>query len=229
MAPQIFVSANPDDWAKSDAYHNEFLIPKDDALEHALKNSVENGLPEIQVSTAQGKFLNLSARSIGAKRILEVGTLGGYSTIWLGRALPVDGKLITLEISEKHASVARENIQRAGLSDKVETKIGPAAETLKTLQPDELFDFVFIDADKPGNLAYFLQAKRLTRKGAIIIVDNVVRGGKVALEPENTEDANVNGIRKLLEHLKGDKEVDATTLGLAGEKGYDGILYSIRL
>ncbi|KAL5529052.1 hypothetical protein ACEPAG_5026 [Sanghuangporus baumii] len=229
MAPQRFVSTNPDDWVKSDAYHNEFLIPRDDALEYALKNSVENGLPEIQVSTAQGKFLNLSARSIGAKRILEVGTLGGYSTIWLGRALPVDGKLITLEISEKHASVARENIQHAGLSDKVETKIGPAADTLETLQPDGPFDFVFIDADKPGNLAYFLQAKRLTRKGAIIVVDNVVRGGKVALEPENTEDANVNGVRKLLEHLKNDKEVDATTLALAGEKGYDGMIYSIRL
>ncbi|KAL5511834.1 hypothetical protein ACEPAH_5052 [Sanghuangporus vaninii] len=229
MASQRFLSTNPDDWAKSDAYHNEFLISRDDALEYALKNSLENGLPRIQVSTAQGKFLNLSARSIGAKRILEIGTLGGYSTIWLGRALPVDGKLITLEISEKHASVARENIQRAGLSDKVEMKIGPAADTLKNLQPDGLFDFVFIDADKPGNLTYFLHAKRLTRKGAIIIVDNVVRGGKVALDPDTTEDANVNGVRKLLEHLKGDKEVDATTLGLAGEKGYDGMIYSIKL
>ncbi|KAH8117474.1 O-methyltransferase family 3 protein [Phellopilus nigrolimitatus] len=225
---QKSILSSPEDWAKSDAYHNAYLISKDPA-HAATQNSSINELPAIAVSAAQGKFLNLQARSIGAKRILEVGTLGGYSTIWLAKALPEDGKLTTLELSEKHAKVARENIGDAGLSGKVEVKVGPAAETFKTLEPNQPFDLVFIDADKPSNLTYFLEAKRLTRKGAVIIVDNVVRGGKVALLPEDTDDENVKGVRKLLSYLQGDNEVDATTLGTVGDKGYDGFLYAIKL
>ncbi|OBZ75310.1 O-methyltransferase MdmC [Grifola frondosa] len=213
-------------WERCDAYHNSFLIPSDDALEHARKNSDENGLPAIAVSTAQGKFLNLLARSIGAKKILEVGTLGGYSTIWLARALPANGKLITAELSEKHAAVAQSNLEYAGLASKVKIMVGPAADTLTCL-PEDTFDFVFIDADKPGNLTYFLEAKRLVKRGGVIIVDNVVRDGRVAIPTES--DDNVEGVRRLLEHLKTDKEVDATTIGTVGEKGYDGFLYAVRL
>ncbi|KAI5120139.1 hypothetical protein M0805_001907 [Coniferiporia weirii] len=229
-APQYTTFTSPEDWAKSDEYHNGFLIPEDPVIEAAVQNSVANGLPDIAVSAAQGKFLHLLARSVGAKRILEVGTLGGYSTIWLARALPDDGKLITLELSEKHAKVARENVEKAGLSSKVEVKVGPAADTIKTLgTDDELFDLVFIDADKPGNLNYYLEAKRLTRKGAVILVDNIVRSGRVALMPEDTPDETIQGIRKLLKHIQGDKDVDATTIAWVGSKGFDGLLYSVKL
>ncbi|EJD06021.1 O-methyltransferase family 3 protein [Fomitiporia mediterranea MF3/22] len=228
MQPQDFVPTNKEDWAKSDIYHNKFLIPEDPVLEFAVKTSRDNGLPDIAVSAAQGKFLNLVARSIRAKRILEVGTLGGYSTIWLTRALPADGKLVSLEIDQLRAKVAQDNLDHAGLMNKVEIKVGPAADTLKALDSSEPFDLVFIDADKPNNLTYFLEAKRLTRQGAVILVDNVVRWAKVALEPEDTNDRNVLGVRKLLNHLKDDKEVDGTTLGLVGDKGYDGILYAIK-
>ncbi|TFY78509.1 hypothetical protein EWM64_g5499 [Hericium alpestre] len=216
-----------EDWTRSDLYHNSFLIPKDDALEKAQANSVAKGLPEIAVSTAQGKFLNLLARSVGAKRILEVGTLGGYSTIWLGRALPEGGKLVTCEVEEKHAKAAQENISNAGLANKVTIKLGPAAETLSKEQPDEPYDLVFIDADKPNNLTYFIEAKRLVKKGGVIIVDNVVRNGLVAI-PEHTHPSS-EGVRALLNHLKDDKEVEATTLATVGEKGYDGFLYTIKL
>ncbi|OCH95543.1 O-methyltransferase family 3 protein [Obba rivulosa] len=214
-------------WARSDQYHNSFLIPADEALEYARKNSNANGLPEIAVSTAQGKFLNLLARSIGAKRILEVGTLGGFSTIWLARALPADGELLTCELSEKHAEVARANIAHAGLANKVQIARGPAADTLKKLRPAQPYDFVFIDADKPNNLTYFIEAKRLVKKGGVIIVDNVARKGLVPDETLN--DANLEGVRKLLRYLKDDKEVDATTISTVGEKGYDGFLYAVRL
>ncbi|KZT11378.1 O-methyltransferase family 3 protein [Laetiporus sulphureus 93-53] len=216
-----------EDWQRSDAYHNSFLIPPDEALERARKASDEAGLPSIAVSTAQGKFLNLLVRSHGAKRVLEVGTLGGYSTIWLARAVPQDGQVITCEISEKHAKVARDNIAHAGLASKVKLLLGPAAETLKTMQPDQPFDFIFIDADKPGNLTYLLEAKRLIKKGGVIIVDNVVRHGMVA--NPNADDDNSKGVRKLLEHLKTDKELDATTIGTVGEKGWDGFTYIVRL
>ncbi|CCM03459.1 uncharacterized protein FIBRA_05592 [Fibroporia radiculosa] len=219
--------ASIEDWTRSDVYHNSFLISDDDALAHAQKTSADNGLPAIAVSVAQGKYLNLLVRSIGAKNILEVGTLGGYSTIWLARALPEDGKLITLELSPKHAEVARGNIAYAGLTNKVEIIVGPAAESIKKLQPEPFFDFIFIDADKPGNLTYFLEAKRLVKKGGVIIVDNVVRQGRVA-DPSYS-DANVEGVRKFIGHLKTDSDVDATTIATVGEKGWDGFTYIIRL
>ncbi|KAF9820219.1 hypothetical protein IEO21_01652 [Rhodonia placenta] len=220
-------ASNIDDWTRSDVYHNSFLIPADEALEYARKSSDEQGLPEIAVSTAQGKLLNLLARSIGAKRILEVGTLGGFSTIWLARALPEDGELVTLELQPKHAEVAQGNIAHAGLASKVKIIVGPAAESITKLQPEPPFDFAFIDADKPGNLTYFLEAKRLVRKNGVIIVDNVVRHGRVADPAQN--DASSIGTRKLLEHLKTDKDVDATTISTVGEKGWDGFTYIIRL
>ncbi|KAI0709111.1 O-methyltransferase family 3 protein [Earliella scabrosa] len=239
------MSSPQPEWVRSDLYHNSFLIPHDEALEHTRKNSTDNDLPEIAVSAAQGKLLNLFARSIGAKRILEVGTLGGsvrsnetfpiehspsarsYSTIWLARALPEDGELITLELEEKHAKVAQANIDHAGLTSKVKIVLGAASDSLATLPSEPKFDLAFIDADKPSNLTYMLQAERLVRKGGVIIVDNVVRQGRVA-DPEQ-DDENVVGVRKLLEHLKTDTNVDATTIGTVGEKGYDGLLYAIRL
>ncbi|RDB17094.1 tRNA threonylcarbamoyladenosine dehydratase [Hypsizygus marmoreus] len=223
---QDFIVTRLEDWARSDKYHNSFLIEKDSVLDAALANSNANGLPEIAVSTAQGKFLKLLASSIAAKRILEVGTLGGYSTIWLARALPDDGQLITLELSEKHAQVARDNLANAGLSTKVEVIVGKAVDSLAKLHPDPPFDLVFIDADKPSNLQYFTEAKRLVRKGGVIIVDNVVRYGRVA-DPSYIDD-NIEGVRNLLKAIQGDAEVDATTIGTVGEKGYDGFLYAIR-
>jgi len=214
-------------WARSEAYHNSFLIGPDEPLEHARTRSDDAGLPSIAVSTAQGKLLNLIARSIRAKRILEVGTLGGYSTIWMARALPDDGELITCEMEKKYADVARTNLDHAGVGFKVKIMLGPAAETLSKLPSNQPFDFAFIDADKTGNLTYFLEAKRLVRKGGVIIVDNVVRGGRVADPAE--KHPSCEGVRRLLEHLKTDKEVDCTTIGTVGEKGYDGFLYAVRL
>jgi len=223
---QDFSVTRLEDWARSDKYHNSFLLEKDDVLDAALANSNANELPEIAVSAAQGKFLKLLATSIGAKRILEVGTLGGYSTIWLARALPKDGKLVTLELDGKHARVARENLANAGLSSKVEVVVGNAIDSLTKMHPEISFDLVFIDADKPSNVPYFTEAKRLVRKGGVIIVDNVVRYGRVA-DPTYS-DAAIEGVRDLLKVIKGDKEVDATTIGTTGEKGYDGFLYAIR-
>ncbi|KAJ7624464.1 O-methyltransferase [Roridomyces roridus] len=197
-----------------------------EALDAARANSTAQGLPEIAVSAAQGKFLQLLASSLGARRILEVGTLGGYSTIWLARALPPDGELTTLELSEHHANVASENIAHAGLTDRVHIVLGPAIDSMRSLPPSPPFDFIFIDADKEGYKDYFVEAKRLVRKGGVIIVDNVVRYGRVA-DPEYT-DSRTEGIRAMLESIKGDSEVDATTLGTVGDKGYDGFMYVVR-
>ncbi|TFY72992.1 hypothetical protein EVG20_g36 [Dentipellis fragilis] len=215
-----------DDWNRSDLYHNSFLISPDESLEKAIQNSNDNGLPEIAVSAAQGKLLNLLAKSIQAKRILEVGTLGGYSTIWLARALPEGGQLLTCELEEKHARVAQQNVTAAGVADKVKIAVGPAADTLVKQHPDIPYDLAFIDADKPNNLTYFIEAKRLVRSGGVIIVDNVVRNGIVS-DPSHTSPPS-EGVRALLAHLKNDKDVECTTIATVGEKGYDGFLYSIR-
>ncbi|KAF9239149.1 O-methyltransferase-domain-containing protein [Melanogaster broomeanus] len=214
-----------DNFRRSDLYHNSFLIGNDEGLQSALKNSKENGLRDMAVSPAQGKLLKLLAQSIGAKRILEVGTLGGYSTIWLAQALPEDGELVTLEISEQCAKVARENLQTAGVRN-VRVVVGNALETIGTLRHEdsfEPFDLVFIDADKENNLHYF----RGLNLSPDSLVDNVVRGGKVAdLSQSNSQ---IEGVRKLLEALKEDKEVEATTIATVGEKGYDGFLYAVKL
>ncbi|PBK61257.1 O-methyltransferase [Armillaria solidipes] len=214
------------DWDRSDNYHNSHLLQKDQTLDFTLQNSEANGLPAIAVSPAQGKFLSLLAKSIGAKRILEVGTLGGYSAIHLARALPDDGKLVTLELDKHHAKIATENITKAGVASKVNVIIGPALASLQKMASEPKFDFVFIDADKANLLNYLIESKRLVRKGGVIIVDNVVQNGRVG-NPADTSDFAA-GVRKLLSALKDDNEVEATTIGTAGEKGYDGFLYAIR-
>jgi predicted O-methyltransferase YrrM len=210
-------------WTEVDDYIGAALLPPDDALTHALRASEEAGLPQIAVSAPQGKLLMLLARSVGARRILEVGTLGGYSAIWLARALPEDGRLVTLEIDPKHAEVARGNLAHAGLADRTEVRVGPAIETLPDL--DGPFDLAFIDADKQSNADYFAHAVRLSRPGSLIVVDNVVRGGKVA-DAGNTEPA-VLGVRRLNDVIAAEPRVSATTIQTVGSKGYDGFTLAL--
>lgn len=220
------VSSDAENWIRSDRYHNSHTHDEDPILDSVLAFSKKEGLPEIAVSVAQGKFLQLLAKSIKAKRILEVGTLGGYSTIWLARAIPDDGKVVTFEIDPHHAEVAAKNIASASLTNKVQIVVGPAVDNLPSLKEDGSFDLAFIDADKESNTEYFIHAKRLVRSGGVIIVDNVVRGGKVA-DPDN-KDARIEGVRRLLRHIKQDKEVEGATIATVGEKGYDGFLYSLK-
>lgn len=211
-------------WRDVDAYIVDLVVGKDPALRHALQASKEAGLPHIAVSAAQGKMLHLMARSIGAKRILEVGTLGGYSAIWLARALPDGGKLVTLEIDPKHADVARANIASAGLSSKAEVRTGAALDLLPKVEGP--IDFSFIDADKENNAAYFEHALRLSRPGALIIVDNVVRDGAV-IDPNGN--AMVQGVRELFDRVASEKRVSATAIQTVGDKGYDGYLMAVVL
>jgi len=203
------------------------LVAHDDALTAAIDASGAAGLPPHHVSPLQGKLLHLLARTCGARRILEIGTLGGYSSIWLARALPPGGDLVTLEVSADHAAVARGNIERAGLSDVVEVRLGPALETLAQLVAEGRapFDLVFIDADKPNTPAYFDWAIRLSRPGTLIVADNVVRDGAVA--DAGSRDASVIGVRRLLEVLADDPRVDATAIQTVGSKGYDGFALGI--
>ncbi|HEV7647119.1 MAG TPA: O-methyltransferase [Actinophytocola sp.] len=210
-------------WDAVDGYYSGLLVGDDAVLDAALAASDAAGLPQIAVSPNQGKLLHLIARTRGARRILEIGTLGGYSTIWLARALPPDGGLVTLEYEAKHAEVARANLARAGLADRAEVRVGAALDTLPTL--DGPFDLVFIDADKPNNPAYFRWALRLTRPGSVIIVDNVVRGGRVA-DPDNSDPAVV-GTRALADLLAAEPSVDATMIQTVGAKGYDGFAYAL--
>lgn len=211
-------------WKEVDKYIGEKLVHADDALRQALHDSKAAGLPHIAVSAAQGKQLYLTALSIGAKRILEVGTLGGYSAIWLARALPEGGKLISLEIDPKHAEVAKANVARAGLASKVEIQVGPAIEALPNLKGP--LDLSFIDADKESNAEYFDHAVRLSRKGAVIIVDNVVRDGKVT-DPKGG--AQVQGVRRMFEAIASDARISATAIQTVGDKGYDGFLTAVVL
>lgn len=214
-------------WSAVDRYIEDSLVGRDPVLDAALHDSDAAGLPAINVSPTQGKFLCLLARSLGAKKILEVGTLAGYSTIWLGRSLPQYGHLITLEIDPKHAAVANANIARAGLAAQVEVRLGPAVEALPQLARENAgpFDFVFIDADKPSIPTYFDWAVRLARRGTVIIVDNVVRNGEVINAASS--DTGVPGVRKLIEGLSSDPRVDATAIQSVGTKGYDGFLMAI--
>jgi predicted O-methyltransferase YrrM len=209
-------------WTAVDDYIEELLVAPDAALDAAREASAAAGLPEIAVTPSQGKLLYLLARMVRARRILEIGTLGGYSTIWLGRALPPRGRLVTLEADAKHFDVARENIARAGLSKRVDQRLGLALETLPLVAAEGAgpFDFVFIDADKESSVEYFEWALRLSRPGAAIVVDNVIRDGEVA-DPE-TEDERVQGIRRLNEALARESRVSATTIQTVGSKGYDG-------
>jgi predicted O-methyltransferase YrrM len=211
-------------WAAVDQYIGEALMQGDPTFEFALRNSDAAGLPAIQVSPAQGKFLQLLAQSMGARRILEVGTLGGYSTLWLARALPSDGKLITLEFDPKHAGVARGNISHAALPPSIEVRVGDAKQTLPALAAEggAPFDLIFIDADKSGYPEYFKWALRLSKPGTVIVADNVVRNGAVA-DPAST-DASVLGVRRMNELVAAEPRVSATAIQTVGAKGYDGFM-----
>lgn len=215
-------TAEQSTWDAVDRYAEQHLIGEDPTLEQALQASAEAGLPPIAVTPSQGKLLHLLARSIGARRILEVGTLGGYSTIWLARALPPGGRLVTLEAEPRYAEVASANVSRAGLAEAVELRIGAALETLPVLAAEspEPFDLVFIDADKVHTPDYFRWAMELTRPGSVIVADNVVRDGAVV--EEGSERPDVRGSRGLHELLEADPRVSATTIQTVGAKGYDG-------
>ncbi|KAJ7644670.1 O-methyltransferase [Roridomyces roridus] len=215
-------------WARSDVYHNSFLIKPDPVLESTERRTQEKGIPyEIAVSPAQGKFLHLLLRSVNAKRVLEVGSLGGYSAIWMARALPDDGQVVALEIDPLHVEVSiEENVAHAGLSNKVKVILGPAHASMQALPSDALFDLVFIDADKPNNTNYFIEAKRLVRSGGVIIVDNTGRKGRL-VDPTDM-DPSVEGTRELLRFIKDDPEVEATTIHTVGEKGFDGFTFAYR-
>jgi predicted O-methyltransferase YrrM len=214
-------------WNAVDALVTEKLAPHDAALDAALTESAKAGLPEIAVSGAQGRMLQILAKSVGARMILEIGTLGGYSAIWLARALEPGGKLVTLERDSKHAEVARENLERAGVSPRVDNRVGPALETLPRLAAEKVgpFDFVFVDANKDSIPDYFAWALKLTRVGGLIVVDNVVRGGKV-IEADSA-DANVQGVRRFLDLASKEKRVLATAIQTVGAKGHDGFALAL--
>jgi predicted O-methyltransferase YrrM len=214
-------------WTAVDRYLTDLLVPSDPALEAALQASTAAGLPPINVTPNLGKFLQLLAQVQGARNILEVGTLAGYSTIWLARALPPDGRLITLEVDPKHAETARSNIARAGLTNVVELRLGPALETLPQIAAEGRgpFDLIFIDADKPSNAEYFAWALKLSRRGSLIIVDNVVRNGAV-IDAAST-DAAVQGVRRFNEVLAAEARVSATAIQTVGSKGYDGFAVAL--
>ena len=217
-----------DTWSAVDGYLTETLVKQDAVLEAALRASEAAGLPAISVSPPQGKFLNLLARVQGARNILEIGTLGGYSAIWLARALPPGGgRLVTLEVDAKHAELARANLARAGLANVAQVRLGRAIDTLADLDRESAgpFDFIFIDADKPSIPEYFSWALRLSRRGTIIVVDNVVRAGAVA--DQGSADAAVLGVRRLNLMMAGEPRVSATTLQTVGAKGYDGFALAV--
>lgn len=211
-----------DRWAAVDEYVTTQLAHEDEALVAALRDSDAAGLPQIAVSAAQGKLLQLLVQIQGARRILEIGTLGGYSTIWMARALPADGRLVTLEYSARHAEVAGRNIARAGLDGVVEIRVGAALDSLPALAAEdpEPFDMVFIDADKDNNPHYLEWALQLTRPGSLIVVDNVVRGGRVA--DATSPAADVQGTRAAIEMIGRDPRLEGTVVQTVGVKGYDG-------
>jgi len=214
-------------WTAVDRYITDTLIPADPVLDAALAASNDAGLPAIAVAPNQGRFLMILAQAIGARSILEMGSLGGYSTIWLARALPADGKLITLEADAKHAEVARANIARAGFADKVELRLGKALDTLPAIAAEGLgpFDLIFIDADKGNYPGYLEWALRLSRPGTLIIGDNVVRDGKV-IDAADT-DPSVQGVRRMNEIIAGEQRLTATAIQTVGSKGYDGVMIAI--
>jgi predicted O-methyltransferase YrrM len=209
-------------WTEVDAYVEDLLVREDDALRAAVEESAAAGLPAIAVSPSQGKMLHLLVRVQGASSVLEMGTLGGYSTIWLARALPADGRLVTLEVEPRYAAVAAANIARAGIADRVEQRVGPALDSLRELVGEGAgpFDFIFIDADKSGTPGYFELALELSRPGTLIITDNVVRGGGL-VDPAN-DDPGVEAMRRFHELLSAAPGATGTTIQTVGRKGYDG-------
>ena len=214
-------------WTAVDQYINGLLVPSDPALDAALEASTAAGLPSIQVSPPQGKLLHLLARLRGARNILEIGTLGGYSTIWMARALPAGGRLLTLEASAKHAEVSRANFARAGLASVIELRLGPALDTLPQVAAEGRgpFDLVFIDANKDKMLEYFDWALKLSRPGSVIIADNVIRDGAVI--DAASKDPDIQGVRRFNERLAAEPRVSATEIQTVGSKGYDGFALAL--
>lgn len=214
-------------WSEVDSYFAKTLIGSDAALDEALAANSAAGLPSIDVSAPQGKLIHLLARMAGARKALEIGTLGGYSTIWLARALPDDGRLITLEVSPRHAEIARRNVAGAGLESKVEIRTGAALTTLPKLEAERLgpFDFVFVDADKTNNAAYLEWALRLSRPGTVIVVDNVVREGGVV--EAASRDPDVVGVRRMFELMAREPRLSATAIQTVGAKGWDGFALAV--
>ena len=218
---------NPDTWAAVDRYLSEVLVPHDESLAAALASSVAAGLPQIHVAPNQGKLLQLLARAVGARRILEIGTLAGYSTIWMARALPPGGRLVTLESDARHAEVARSNFAHAGLADVVELRLGNALDTLPALAAEGAgpFDFTFIDADKVSIAEYAEWALKLSRPGSMIVIDNVVREGAV-IDAASTNPA-VQGVRRMNAMIASEPRLSATALQTVGSKGYDGFAIAL--
>ena len=214
-------------WNSVDEYLAGLFLPPDPVLDAALKASDAGGLEPIAVSPIQGKFLHLLAKIHNARKILEIGTLGGYSTIWLGRALPAEGRLISLEANPKHAEIARANIARANLSSAVQVRLGRAQDTLPKLLDEGVgpFDMIFIDADKTGYPDYFSWSLKLSRRGTLIVADNVIRKGAVA--DSSSTDANVQAVRRFNSLVAADKRVSATALQTVGAKGYDGFTIAL--
>ncbi|MCT2545438.1 MULTISPECIES: O-methyltransferase [Streptomyces] len=214
-------------WTEVDDYFNGLLVGPDEALDAAVEASDGAGLPAMQVAANQGKLLNLLARLQGARTVLEIGTLGGYSTIWLARALPEGGKVVTLEADPAYAEVARANIERAGLADVVEIRVGRALDTLPELAAEGYgpFDVVFIDADKPSNPDYLAWSLKLTRPGSLIVADNVVRDGEVV--DGTSDDPKVQGVRRFTELVAAEPTLTATALQTVGSKGYDGLMMAL--
>ena len=214
-------------WTKVDQYFGDQLTPADAALAAALAANKKAGLPPIDVTPLQGKFLHLLVRISGARRILEIGTLGGYSTIWMFRALPFDGRIVSLESSPHHANVARENLRNAGVLDCVDLRVGRAIDSLPALDDDAHFDLIFIDADKQSLPEYLDWALKLSRPGTVIVADNVVREGKVLNEESN--DRDIEGVRRFTEALAAEPRLSATVLQTVGIKGYDGFAIAVVL
>lgn len=214
-------------WNAVDNYVDSSLSLSDDVLNRTIAANADGGLPSIDVTAAQGKLLHLLARMIGAKRVLEIGTLGGYSTIWLARALPSDGRVVTLEFDPKHAAVARQNIDRAGLGSVVDVRVGKALDVLPVIQKENTgpFDLIFIDADKVNNPNYFEWALKLSRPGSLIIVDNVVREGGLA--DGTSDDPAIRASRAVVELMGSDPRVEATVMQTVGTKGYDGFAIAL--
>jgi predicted O-methyltransferase YrrM len=216
-------------WAKVDRYFGDRLVQSDPAFDAALAANRKADLPAIDVTSLQGRFLELLVRISGARRVLEIGTLGGYSTLWLARALPQDGQVVTLELEPRHAEIARANLQNAGLSDRVDLRVGRAAELLKALAGGKTapFDLIFIDADKASYPEYLGLSLKLSRPGTVIVADNVVRDGKV-IEPKNP-DPNLQGVRRFTDLIAAEPRLSSTVLQTVGSKGYDGFAISVVL
>jgi len=214
-------------WTAVDKYLTDLMVPADEALDGAVRDSAAAGLPAIQVAPNQGKLLHLMARMQGARTVLEVGTLGGYSTIWLARALPPEGRVVTLEAMPKHAAVARANLKRAGLDGVVEVIEGKALDTLPRLAAEQRgpFDFVFIDADKQNQPDYFTWALKLTRVGSVIVLDNVIRDGGVI--DADSADPGIQGVRRANALMAKETRVSATAVQTVGSKGYDGFAVAL--